>query len=160
MSLSGMSLSEARAELVSLKLKRAELDARILEVVNHIEGLATAEHPEFALTHRELVEHAGMSPREALATVARAEVSDAEPVFGALLASGDTSTRHLDAVARAFATLGDERHKIDSYLPELATAAGTMSASEFSTMVNNTARALLDDGGLSTFERQRASTFL
>ena len=156
----GMTLAAARAELADLRHRRAELDARILEVVSHIESLATAEHPEFALTHRELIDHAGLTPREAKATVARAEVADAEPAFGELLAAGTTSTGHLDAVARAFATLGSERHKLDAQLPELAYAAATMPVGEFAAMVTTAARALLDDGGIALFERQRRSTHL
>lgn len=158
--LSGMTLADARRELATLRLRRAELDARILEVVSHIERLAIADRPEVALTHRELVEHAGLTSREAHATVARAEVTEAEPAFGKLLASGVASTGHLDAVARAFTTLGAERHKLDTQLPDLAQAAATMPVGEFAKMVNTAARALLDDGGLSEFERQRRSTFL
>mgnify|MGYP003353184901 FL=1 len=65
----GVTLAEARAELATLKRDRAVIDARIIAVTAHIDALATAEHPEFAIPERELMAHAGMSGREARDTV-------------------------------------------------------------------------------------------
>ena len=159
-SVAGMTLAETRRELADVRRQQAVLNSRVLELVSHLESLAAADTPEITLTHHELMTHAGLTPREATATIARAEVADVAPEFGTLLATGAASTGHLDAMARAFATLGDERHKIEPLLPELASAAESMTVGDFTKLATRTARSLLDDGGLSTFEKQRASTHL
>lgn len=130
-SLTTMTLADARQELKEIRHQRALLDARLLDLVSLIHALSES---------------------------GSTEVVDAEPRFGSMLAAGNTSTGHLDAMARAFSTLGDERHKIEPLLPGLVVASTSMELADFSKHVAKTARSLLDDGGLSTFERQRAST--
>lgn len=154
-----MTLADARRELTEVRRQRAQLEARLLDLVSHIQALSETESAEFVIPHREVTDHVGLTPREAHTVMARAEVVDAEPGFGSMLAAGNTSIGHLDAMARAFSTLGEERHKIEPLLPGLVAASTSMELSDFSKHVAKTARSLLDDGGLSTFERQRASTY-
>jgi hypothetical protein len=46
-----------------------------------------------------------------------------------------------------------------AHLPELVEASTTMTASEFSQLVTETAKSVVTDDGLSTFERQKRETF-
>ncbi|MFM9036762.1 MAG: DUF222 domain-containing protein [Actinomycetota bacterium] len=156
----GVTLAEARTELATLKRDRAVIDARIIAVTAHIDALATAEHPEFAIPERELMTHAGMSGREARDTVARAHVAETAPDLAALLAVGDTTVAHLDAVGRGLRLAGDDRDAFLAELPRLTEAATTMSVKDFDSLVKKTASAVQTDGGLAVFENQRRSTYL
>lgn len=158
--LSGLTLADARAELIHLKRERAVIDARILAVTAHIDSLATAERPEFAISEHELVAHAGMTSREARDTVARTHITDLAPEFASILASGDTTIAHLDAVGRGLRIAGDDRAAFLAHIPQLAAAATTMSAGDFAVLVRTTAKSVQSDDGLAVFERQQRETYL
>lgn len=158
--LSGLTLADARAELATLKRERSILDARILAVVAHIDSLATAERPEYAIPERELMAHAGMSSREARDAVARSLVSESAPEFAEALAKGDTTAAHLDAVGRGLKIAGADRDAFLAHIPHLAEAATTLTIGEFNTLVKETAKSVQSDGGLATLERQQRETYL
>ena len=84
--LGALTLADARTELATLKRERAIIDARIIAIVGHIDSLATAERPEFAVPERELMAHAGMSSREARDAVARSLVTESAPQLADALA--------------------------------------------------------------------------
>jgi hypothetical protein len=47
-----------------------------------------------------------------------------------------------------------------AHLPELVEASTTMTASQFDQLVKETAKSVVTDDGLSTFERQKRETFV
>lgn len=159
--LARLSIDELRDRLASNKKLRAALDAENLEIVALLE--AAAHHPTspaFVVAEYELMEHAGFSKRDALATVARANVVAEAPVLRDALASGSLTSSHIDAVSRGLRLVGDERDKFLEKVPSLIESATTMSVGDFSTLVTKTAKGLVSDDGLATFENQRRSTFL
>jgi len=158
--LSGLTLADARAELANLKRERSILEARILAVVTHIDSLATAERPEYAIPERELMAHAGMSGREAREAVARSLVSESAPEFAEALATGDTTAAHLDAVGRGLKIAGADREAFLAHVPHLAEAATAMSVGEFDALVKRTAKSVRTDDGVATLERQQRETYL
>ncbi|NCZ70571.1 MAG: HNH endonuclease, partial [Actinobacteria bacterium] len=128
--------------------------------VGHIDSLATAERPEFAVPERELMAHAGMSSREARDAVARSLVTESAPQLADALAKGDTTAAHLDAVRRGLKIAGADRDAFLAHMPHLATAATTMSIGDFNTLVKDTAKAVQSDGGLALFEQQQRQTYI
>lgn len=158
--LSGLTLADARTELANLKRDRAVIDARILAVISHIDALATADQPEFAVPERELMAHAGMSSREARDAVARSLIVESAPEFAEALAHGDTTAAHIDALGRGLRIAGADRDAFLAHIPELADAATTMSLGDFNALVKETAKAVQSDGGLALFEQQQRRTYL
>ncbi len=158
--LAGLTLADARAELANLKRERSILDARILAVVAHIDSLATADRPEYAIPERELMAHAGMSGREAREAVARSLVTESAPQFAEALAKGDTTAAHIDAIGRGLKIAGADREAFLAHIPHLAEAATTLTVGEFNTLVKETAKSVQSDGGLATLERQQRETYL
>jgi hypothetical protein len=55
---------------------------------------------------------------------------------------------------------GAERDAFLSHLPELVEASTTMTASQFDQLVKETAKSVVADDGLSTFERQKRESFV
>jgi len=158
--LGALTLADARTELATLKRERAIIDARIIAIVGHIDSLATAERPEFAVPERELMAHAGMSSREARDAVARSLVTESAPQLADALAKGDTTAAHLDAVGRGLRIAGADRDAFLAHMPHLATAATTMSIGDFDALVKDTAKAVQSDGGLALFEQQQRQTYI
>jgi hypothetical protein len=62
-------------------------------------------------------------------------------------------------LGRGLKIAGAEREAFMAHLPELVEASTTMTASEFSHLVTETAKSVVTDDGLSTFERQKRETF-
>jgi hypothetical protein len=80
--------------------------------------------------------------------------------MGAVLASGNTTAAHVDALGRGLKIAGAERDAFLSHLPELVEASTTMTASQFDQLVKETAKSVVADDGLSTFERQKRESFV
>ncbi|MGA0878160.1 MAG: DUF222 domain-containing protein [Ilumatobacteraceae bacterium] len=159
--LSAFSVDELRQRLATNKRLRAALDAENLEIVALLD--AAAHHPTtpaFAIAEYELMEHAGLSKRDAIATVARANVVAEAPVLRDALARGSVTSSHVDAVSRGLRLVGDERDKFLEKVPGLIESASHMSIGDFSTLVTKTAKGLVSDDGMATFDNQRRSTFL
>jgi hypothetical protein len=115
--------------------------------------------PTFVIPERELVAHGGLTSREAREVVSRGLVTEAAPEMASVLAAGDTTAAHVDALGRGLKIAGAEREAFMAHLPELVEASTTMTASEFSHLVTETAKSVVTDDGLSTFERQKRETF-
>jgi hypothetical protein len=111
------------------------------------------------IPERELVAHGGLTSREARDVVSRGLVTEVAPEMGAVLAAGDTTAAHVDALGRGLKIAGAERDAFLSHLPELVEASTTMTASQFDQLVKETAKSVVADDGLSTFERQKRETF-
>lgn len=159
--LTRLSVDELRARLAANKKLRAALDAENLEIVALLD--AAARHPTspaFVIAEYELMEHAGLSKRDAVATVQRAHAVAEAPALGAALASGTVTGSHLDAVSRGLRLVGVEREAFLEKVPELIDSASHMTVGDFSALVTRTARGLVRDDGMATFEHQRRSTFL
>lgn len=159
--LARLSVDELRARLATNKKLRAALDAENLEIVALLD--AAAHHPTspaFVIAEYELTEHAGLSKRDAVATVQRAHVVAESPALGAALASGTVTSSHIDAVSRGLRLVGDERERFLEKVPQLIESASHMTIGDFSALVTRTAKGLVCDDGLATFEHQRRSTFL
>lgn len=108
--LATMSVDQLRERLTSNKKLRAALDAENLEIVALLD--AAAHHPTkpaFVVAEYELMEHAGLSRRDAVATVSRAHIVAESPVLAVALASGSLTSSHIDAVSRGLRLVGDER---------------------------------------------------
>jgi len=158
--ISEMNIAELRAFMADIRTRQAKLDAQMLEAnARMISLMHDPVAPTFVIPERELVAHGGLTSREAREVVSRGLVTEAAPEMGAVLAAGDTTAAHVDALGRGFKIAGAEREAFMAHLPELVEASTTMSASEFSHLVTETAKSVVTDDGLSTFERQRRETF-
>ena len=158
--ISEMNIVELRAFMADIRVRQAKLDAQMLEAnARMISLMHDPVAPTFVIPERELVAHGGLTSREAREVVSRGLVTEVAPEMGAVLASGDTTAAHVDALGRGLKIAGAERDAFMAHLPKLVEASTTMSASEFSHLVTETAKSVVTDDGLSTFERQKRETF-
>jgi len=158
--ISDMNIAELRTFMADLRVRQAKLDAQMLEAnARMISLMHDPIAPTFVIPERELVAHGGLTSREAREVVSRGLVTEVAPEMGAVLASGDTTAAHVDALGRGLKIAGAEREAFMAHLPELVEASTTMSAFEFGQLVNETAKSVVTDDGLSTFERQKRETF-
>ena len=155
-----MNIAELRTFMANLRVRQAKLDAQMLEANARIISLMHDPiSPTFVIPERELVAHGGLTSREAREVVSRGLVTEAAPEMASVLATGDTTAAHVDALGRGLKIAGAEREAFMAHLPELVEASTTMTASEFSHLVTETAKSVVTDDGLSTFERQKRETF-
>ena len=155
-----MNIAELRTFMANLRVRQAKLDAQMLEAnARMISLMHDPVAPTFVIPERELVAHGGLTSREAREVVSRGLVTEAAPEMGAVLASGGTTAAHVDALGRGLKISGAERDAFMAHLPELVEASTTMTASQFDQLVKETAKSVVADDGLSTFERQRRETF-
>jgi hypothetical protein len=158
--ISEMNIAELRAFMSDIRVRQAKLDAQMLEAnARMISLMHDPVTPTFVIPERELVAHGGLTSREAREVVSRGLVTEVAPEMGAVLATGDTTAAHVDALGRGLKIAGAEREAFMAHLPELVEASTTMSASEFSHLVTETAKSVVTDDGLSTFERQKRETY-
>ena len=155
-----MNIAELRAFMADIRVRQAKLDAQMLEAnARMISLMHDPVAPTFVIPERELVAHGGLTSREAREVVSRGLVTEAAPEMGAILASGDTTAAHVDALGRGLKIAGAERDAFMAHLPELVEASTTMTASQFDQLVKETAKSVVADDGLSTFERQKRETY-
>ena len=155
-----MNIAELRAFMADIRVRQAKLDAQMLEAnARMISLMHDPVAPTFVIPERELVAHGGLTSREAREVVSRGLVTEVAPEMGAVLASGDTTAAHVDALGRGLKIAGAEREAFLTHLPELVEASTTMTASQFDQLVKETAKSVVVDDGLSTFERQKRETF-
>ena len=156
-----MNIAELRAFMADIRTRQAKLDAQMLEAnARMISLMHDPVAPTFVIPERELVAHGGLTSREAREVVSRGLVTEVAPEMGAVLASGDTTAAHVDALGRGLKIAGAERDAFMAHLPELVEASTKMTASQFDQLVKETAKSVVADDGLSTFERQKRETFL
>jgi len=155
-----MNIAELRAFMADIRVRQAKLDAQMLEAnARMISLMHDPVAPTFVVPERELVAHGGLTSREAREVVSRGLVTEVAPEMAAVLAAGDTTAAHVDALGRGLKIAGVERDAFMAYLPELVEASTTMTASQFDQLVKETAKSVVADDGLSTFERQKRETF-
>ena len=155
-----MNIAELRAFMADIRVRQAKLDAQMLEAnARMISLMHDPVAPTFVIPERELVAHGGLTSREAREVVSRGLVTEVAPEMGAVLAAGDTTAAHVDALGRGLKIAGAERDAFMAHLPELVEASITMTASQFDQLVKETAKSVVADDGLSTFERQKRETF-
>jgi len=155
-----MNIAELRSFMSDLRVRQAKLDAQMLEAnARMISLMHDPVTPTFVIPERELVAHGGLTSREAREVVSRGLVTEAAPAMASVLAAGNTTAAHVDALGRGLKIAGAERDAFLTHLPELVEASTTMSASEFSHLVTETAKSVVTDDGLSTFERQKREMF-
>jgi hypothetical protein len=158
--ISEMNIAELRAFMADIRVRQAKLDAQMLEAnARMISLMHDPVAPTFVVPERELVAHGGLTSREAREVVSRGLVTEVAPEMAAVLAAGDTTAAHVDALGRGLKIAGVERDAFMAYLPELVEASTTMTASQFDQLVKETAKSVVADDGLSTFERQKRETF-
>ena len=158
--ISEMNIAELRSFMAGLRVRQAKLDAQMLEAnARMISLMHDPVAPTFVIPERELVAHGGLTSREAREVVSRGLVTEAAPAMASVLAAGNTTAAHVDALGRGLKIAGAEREAFMAYLPELVEASTTMSAFEFGQLVTETAKSVVTDDGLSTFERQKRETF-
>jgi hypothetical protein len=158
--ISEMNIAELRTFMAEIRVRQAKLDAQMLEAnARMISLMHDPVAPTFVIPERELVAHGGLTSREAREVVSRGFVTEAAPEMASVLAAGDTTAAHVDALGRGLKIAGAEREAFMAHLPELVEASTTMTASEFSHLVTETAKSVVTDDGLSTFERQKRETF-
>jgi len=155
-----MNVAELRSFMADLRVRQAKLDAQMLEAnARMISLMHDPVTPTFVIPERELVAHGGLTSREAREVVSRGLVTEAAPEMASVLAAGNTTAAHVDALGRGLKIAGSEREAFLAHLPELVEASTTMSAFEFGQLVTETAKSVVTDDGLSTFERQKRETF-
>ena len=155
-----MTIEQVRARLSEVSSLQAKLDAEKLALnARMISLMHDPVAPTFVIPERELVAHGGLTSREAREVVSRGLVTEAAPEMASVLAAGNTTAAHVDALGRGLKIAGAEREAFMAHLPELVEASTTMTASEFSHLVTETAKSVVTDDGLSTFERQKRETF-
>ena len=156
-----MNIAELRAFMSDIRVRQAKLDAQVLEAnARMISLMHDPVTPTFVIPERELVAHGGLTSREAREVVSRGFVTEVAPEMGAVLAAGGTTAAHVDALGRGLKIAGAERDAFMAHLPELVEASTTMTASQFDQLVKETAKSVVIDDGLSTFERQKRETFV
>jgi hypothetical protein len=159
--ISDMNITELRAFMADLRVRQAKLDAQMLEAsARMISLMHDPVAPTFVIPERELVAHGGLTSREAREVVSRGLVTEVAPEMASVLAAGSTTAAHVDALGRGLKIAGAEREAFLTHLPELVEASTTMTASEFSHLVTETAKSVVTDDGLSTFERQKRETIV
>ena len=115
-----MNIAELRAFMADIRTRQAKLDAQMLEAnARMISLMHDPVAPTFVIPERELVAHGGLTSREAREVVSRGLVTEVAPEMGAVLASGDTTAAHVDALGRGLKIAGAERDAFLSHLPEL-----------------------------------------
>ena len=155
-----MNIAELRTFMANLRVRQAKLDSQMLEAnARMISLMHDPVAPTFVIPERELVAHGGLTSREAREVVSRGLVTEAAPEMASVLAAGDTTAAHVDALGRGLKIAGAELEAFMAHLPELVEASTTMSAFEFGQLVTETAKSVVTDDGLSTFERQKRETF-
>ena len=155
-----MNIAELRTFMADIRTRQAKLDAQMLEAnARMISLMHDPIAPTFVIPERELVAHGGLTSREAREVVSRGLVTEVAPEMAAVLAAGDTTAAHVDALGRGLKIAGAERDAFMAHLPELVEASTTMTASQFDQLVKETAKSVVADDGLSTFERQKRETF-
>ena len=155
-----MTIEQVRTRLSEVSSLQAKLDAEKLALnARMISLMHDPVAPTFVIPERELVAHGGLTSREAREVVSRGLVTEVAPEMGTVLAAGDTTAAHIDALGRGLKIAGTERDAFMAYLPELVEASTTMTASQFDQLVKETAKSVVTDDGLSTFERQKRETF-
>ena len=155
-----MNIAELRTFMADIRTRQAKLDAQMLEAnARMISLMHDPVTPTFVIPERELVAHGGLTSREAREVVSRGLVTEAAPEMASVLAAGHTTAAHVDALGRGLKIAGAEREAFMAHLPELVEASTTMSAFEFGQLVTETAKSVVTDDGLSTFERQKRETF-
>jgi hypothetical protein len=156
-----LDLRELRVELAEMKRLRSMVDGRLVDIVRRIEE-STREvgTHDRGIPEVELVAHGGMTRREAGDVMRRVLVIEDAPVVGDALATGELSAGHVDAISRGLKIAGDAKDAFLGLVPGLVEAASEMSVPEFAAEVNKAAKGVVTDGGLSTFEDQRRSTYL
>jgi hypothetical protein len=158
--ISEMNIAELRTFMADIRVRQAKLDAQMLEAnARMISLMHDPVAPTFVIPERELVAHGGLTSREAREVVSRGLVTEAAPEMASVLAAGDTTAAHVDALGRGLKIAGAEREAFMAHLPELVEASTTMTASQFDQLVKETAKSVVADDGLSTFERQKRETF-
>jgi hypothetical protein len=156
-----MNIAELRAFMADIRTRQAKLDAQMLEAnARMISLMYDPVAPTFVIPERELVAHGGLTSREAREVVSRGLVTEGAPEMASVLASGGTTAAHVDALGRGLKIAGAERDAFMAHLPELVEASTTMSASQFDQLVKETAKSVVTDDGLSTFERQKRDTIV
>ena len=156
-----MTIEQVRARLSEVSSLQAKLDAEKLALnARMISLMHDPVAPTFVIPERELVAHGGLTSREAREVVSRGLVTEVTPEMGAVLAAGDTTAAHVDALGRGLKIAGAERDAFLSNLPKLVEASTTMTAAQFDQLVKETAKSVVTDDGLSTFERQKRETFV
>jgi hypothetical protein len=157
----GCSVPDLRECLDGSRRARAVLDAFDAQIAGllHESTIRVGTH-ERGIPEVELVAHGGMTRREANDVLKRVLVIEEAPVVGDALASGDLSAGHVDAISRALKIAGDAKDAFMGLLPDLVEAGSVMSVPEFAVEVTKAAKGVVTDGGLSTFEDQRRSTYL
>jgi hypothetical protein len=137
------------------------LDAFDTRIVSLLETAARAVGThERGIPEVELIAHGGMTRREANDVLKRVLVIEEAPEVGDALAAGDLSAGHVDAISRGLKIAGDAKDAFMGLLPDLVEAGSVMSVPEFAVEVTKAAKGVVTDGGLSTFEDQRRSTYL
>jgi hypothetical protein len=155
-----MTIEQVRARLSEVSSLQAKLDAEKLALnARMISLMHDPVTPTFVIPERELVAHGGLTSREAREVVSRGLVTEVAPEMGVVLAAGDTTAAHVDALGRGLKIAGAERDAFMAHLPELVEASTTMTASQFDQLVKETAKSVVADDGLSTFERQKRETY-
>ena len=155
-----MTIEQVRARLSEVSSLQAKLDAEKLALnARMISLMHDPVSPTFVIPERELVAHGGLTSREAREVVSRGLVTEVAPEMGSVLAAGNTTAAHVDALGRGLKIAGAEREAFMAHLPELVEASTTMTASQFDQLVKETAKSVVADDGLSTFERQKRETF-
>ena len=104
-----MNIDEVRRELAHTRAEKARLAAREIALVDRMDALLhDPDSPCFVVAEIELMEHAGLSSREARDTVSRSRVASSAPSMAAALAEGLTTAAHVDAIGRGLRQAGDE----------------------------------------------------
>ncbi|MGA0879318.1 MAG: DUF222 domain-containing protein [Ilumatobacteraceae bacterium] len=159
--LAGLPVEELRIELSEAKRLRSVLEARVLEIASLLEATTTAAGaPVRAIPEFELMEHSGLSRREAGETIRRARLVEEAPLLGDALAEGIMTAGHLDAISRGARIAGDSREAFLNLVPDLVEAASDMPIGDFAALVTSSAKEFVTDGGIALLEFQRKSTQL
>jgi hypothetical protein len=158
----GLGAQQIRERMSLARAVTAIVEGELLRLNTHLTVLAATPVVGWGIDpRRDLARHAGLRPRDADTLNRRAATVEAAPALGRLLASGDTTAAHVDAVTQALAVVGDHnREVLLTHVGDITDKAATTQRDEFDRYMRQLAREVQTDDGLECFRQQRRNTHL
>ena len=152
-------VADCRTGLADVRRVRAMADAREAELIARLRELSEESPAVFPEGIVAEVNQTGLGAASRVA--ARADLCQAMPELGAVLAAGETTGGHLDVVAAAVRQLTPtQQAAVVGEAERLAAEASRRSRREFERLVKGVVAAVTGDDGLERLARQRRQTRL
>lgn len=150
-------LADCRTELDHLRIARAALDTRELEVMRRLDEIADVQPSVFP--DDELAKAAKTNLGKSAKVRKRKKACDDIPELADALANGDTTGERVDTFANATAGLKpEELEKVAEHGAAIAAAAAYSTERQYQELLERLVGRARGDDGLNTLARQRRAT--